>query len=126
MLTSRSRTGLFAGFMTLALAMPAVASEPDLAQAEANATDLPVVVASTAPAGPVVDRASLSPVATPAAAATAAGPEHVDMVGAVEPTRSMASLQALKRARAARAARIYSYANGNGYRAPALILGVRF
>jgi hypothetical protein len=106
--------------------MPAVASEPDLAQAEANATDLPVVVASTAPAGPVVDRASLGPVGV--AAVAAAPTEQVDVVGAVEPTRGITSLQALKRARAARAARIYSYANGNGngYRAPALILGVRF
>lgn len=127
---SRSRTGLFAGLITLAMAMPAVAGEADLAQAEANVADLPAVLASTAAAtGPVIDRSSLGPAAgSQESVAVAAAPEQADVTGALEPTRGMANLQALKKARAARAARIYSYANGNGngYRAPALILGVRF
>jgi hypothetical protein len=116
--------------MTLALVVPAMAGEADLAQAEANAPDSPLVVASTAATGPVLERSSLGSVSQPAAVAAApsAAPEQVGVVGTVEPTRSIANMQALKRARAARAARVYSYANGNGngYRAPQLILGVRF
>jgi hypothetical protein len=134
MFTSNSTTGLFAGVMALVLAMPAVAGEVDLSQAEANAADLPMVMAASTTAGPVLDRSSLGPMGRPApsqqpvaavAAAPPAAPQQVDVQGAVEPTRSISNLQALRKARAARAARVYS-SNGNGYRGTQLILGVRF
>ena len=119
MFTHHSRLALLAGLLTAALSVPALAADVDAVNAQATASDEPLIALASPPVqpGPMIARESLATETS----------TKIAVVGGSQPTRSVTNLPALKRARAARAASAGAYSNYS-YRAagPTLILGVRF
>ena len=79
MFAQHSRSVLLAGLLTAAMFAPAWSADGDAAKPEPAGTDLPVAMAASPPAGPVVARESL---------ATEASARATVVVGENQPTRS--------------------------------------
>jgi hypothetical protein len=116
MFTQHCRMIRFAGLLTAALSVPALAADVDAVKATATASDESLVALASPPVqpGPVIARESLATETS----------TKVAVVGGGQPTRSTTNLSPLTRARAATASVYSNYS----YRPaePQLILGIRF